>query len=263
MSEAGRKKIKLWDGVIEYDEPVPDARTEAAKATIEVGLAAFEEHKEAILAILRNVHGRGLKSEPCDQDKSWRHLTSLAGICFWWATVKQVVVPAAQRRERLHDLATALGRARRMAEKAMQDEVGNDLFSAWHEANVRYDLDPTGPLTLVRIDHEFAKLIAGLATLQTAARRAADDVRPKGGRPKGGFFPRGCIEGLAAVYLNGTGLTPGAGDGPFARFVMKFLTAVGRDDIEYEIVIDAIKNERQRALMRPAASGADPSPFDR
>jgi hypothetical protein len=57
MSDAGGEKIKLWDGIIEYDEPVPGAKTEAVKATIDAGLTAFGRHQEALLEILRNEHG--------------------------------------------------------------------------------------------------------------------------------------------------------------------------------------------------------------
>jgi hypothetical protein len=73
---------------------------------------------------------------------------------------------------------------------------------------------------------------------------------------------RGFIEGLAGVYQNSTGVKPGAGEGPFARFVYEFLTAVGRGNIEYESVIDAIKDARARARMRPAGGRWGPSPFD-
>src|ERR1022692_325054 len=38
----GGKKIKLWDGIIEHDEPAPDARTQAVKAAIEVRLVEFD-----------------------------------------------------------------------------------------------------------------------------------------------------------------------------------------------------------------------------
>jgi hypothetical protein len=265
MSDAGHKKIKLWGGIIEYDEPIPDVEIEELKAEIHAGLAAFEQHKISLLEHLQNVYQRGPKSEPFDADKAWEGLTRLAYIYFWAVRIKQEVVPAAQRRERLHDLATALRHARRKVGLAMQDDVGDDLFRAWRDANVRYDpdLDP-GPLTLVRIDHEFEKVITSLANLlailEDAARRAADDVRTKGGRPKGAFLPEGCIKVLATVYRDGTGLRPGAGDGPFARFVMEFLTALGRDHIEYESVIGEIKDQRQRVLT---ASKGRPSPFDK
>jgi hypothetical protein len=263
MSAAGNKKIKLWDGIIEYDEPIPDAEMEELKAGIDAGLAAFEQHKISLLERLQNVYQRGPKSEPFDAEKSWRGLTSLAGLYFWRARLKQETVPAAHRVERLRELAKALGRARRMVDKAMQDDVGNDLFSAWCEANVRYDIDPTPPITLVRIDHEFEKVIASLAALETAACRAADEVPKARGRPKGSaFLSRGVIEGLAEVYQNSTGSKPGAGDGPFARFVYEFLAAVSRGNIEYESVVDAVKDTRARVRTRPAATKSGRSPFD-
>jgi len=263
MSDAGNKKIKLWDGIIEYDEPIPDAEMEELKAEIDAGLAAFEQHKISLLERLQNVYQRGPKSEPFDAEKSWRGLTSLAGLYFWRARLKQDTVPAARRVERLRDLARTLGRARRQAEMAMRDDVGDDLFSAWCEANVRYDIDPTPPLTLVRIDHEFEKVIVSLAALETAACRAADEVPKARGRPKGSaFLSRGFIEGLAGVYQNSTGSKPGAGDGPFARFVYGFLTALGRGNIEYDSVVDAIKDTRDRARMRPASTKWGSSPFD-
>jgi hypothetical protein len=61
------------------------------------------------------------------------------------------------------------------------------------------------------------------------------------------------------LYRDTTGSKPGAGDGPFAKFVMKFLNALGRN-IEYESVIDAIKDARTRSLQN--SIGWAPSPFD-
>jgi hypothetical protein len=263
MSDAGNKK--LWDRIIEYDEPLPDAEMEELKAEIDAGLAAFEQHKISLLEHLQNVYQRGPKSEPFDAEKSWRGLTFLAGLYFWRARLKQEAVLAAHRVERLRDLARTLRRARRHAEMAMRDDVGEALFRAWRGANVRYDpdLDPTGPQTLVRIDHEFEKVIASLAALEAAARRAADEIPKPRGRPKGSaFLSRGFIEGLAGVYQNSTGSKPGAGDGPFARFVYEFLIAIGRNNIKPESLVDAIKDTRARARTRPAAAKSGPSPFD-
>jgi hypothetical protein len=257
------KKKNLWGGIIEYEEPVPDVRIEAVKVTIKAGLDEFEGHKKALLGILHNMHGRGTKSEPFDSDKAWCSLTRFAEIYFWRARTKQEIVPPAARASRLHELAKALGKARGLIDEAMQDEVGERLFSAWCEENVRYDIDLTGPLTLVRIDDEFDKAVAVLAALERAAFRAADEV-PKGrGRPKGtAILPSDFIEGLAEVYQNSTGSKPGAGSGPFARFVHTFLTALGRGNIEYDSVVDAIKDARGRARMRLAAIKWGSSPFD-
>ena len=57
MSDAGGKKIKIWDGIVEYDEPVPDTRAEVVKAAIGTSLTAFEKHKEALLGMLRDLKG--------------------------------------------------------------------------------------------------------------------------------------------------------------------------------------------------------------
>jgi hypothetical protein len=260
MSAAGNKKIKLSGGIIEYDYPIPAAEMEELKAEIDAGLAAFEQHK---ISLLQKVYQRGPKPEPFDAEKLWRGLSHCAMMYFWQARAKRETLPAAARASRLRELAKALGRARCMVEKAMQDDVSNDLFSAWCEANVRYDIDPTPPLTLVRIDDEFEKVIASLAALETAACRAADKVFKARGRPKGSaFLSRGVIEGLAGVYQNSTGSKPGAGDGPFARFVYEFLTAVGGGNIEYESVVDGIKDTRARVRARPAAAKSGTSPFD-
>jgi hypothetical protein len=253
MSDAGGKKIKIWDGIVEYDEPVPDTRAEAVKAAIGTSLTAFEKHKEALLGMLRDLHERGPKSEPFDADKTWHDLTLLAAIYFWRGRVRQERMPAADCIKRLRAIARALGRARRLADK--QDDVRGALFSAWYDDNVRYDTVPTEPLMLVRIEDEFDKVVAGLSAMETLAHRAADDLRKKGGRPKGAaVLQKDDIEGLAGVYRDSTSLIPGAGDGPFAKFVKKFLNALGcSDNLKYESVIDAIKNAQIAVLMRPTA----------
>jgi hypothetical protein len=43
---------------------------------------------------------------------------------------------------------------------------------------------------------------------------------------------------------------------------VEFLTALGRRNLQYESVVDAIKDARRWALMRPAATKWGPSPFD-
>ena len=124
----------------EKKEPVPDARheqslrrTEAVKAAIEARLLEFDQHKGLLLNILRDAHHRSHKSEPFNEDKWWHYLTSLAHTHYWQARVKQETMPAADREARLRELAKALGKARGITDKAMQDDVGDDLFSAWWE----------------------------------------------------------------------------------------------------------------------------------
>lgn len=145
----------------------------------------------------------------------------------------------------------------------MQSDVGNDLISGWWESTSEYAEAEGRFVDLLHIQREFEKVVTSLTTLETAATRAADDMPKRRGRPRGtATMPRDFIEGLAAVYRDATGSKPGAGDGPFAKFVVKFLTALGRGMIEYETVIEAIKDARRWTLKRPAATKWGPSPFD-
>jgi hypothetical protein len=234
-----------------------------------IGLAAFERYKEALLASLRNPYEAGPKSAPFDADKSWRGLTRLAKIYLWAKRGKQESVPAGARVKRLDQLAGALGRARGMAEKAMQDDdVGIELRKGWFAATNLVNIplvsalrnDKAAPL---RIADEIKQVVAGLTVLEAAARRAADDMKRAPGRPKGtAVLPTECIVGLARIYRNSTGSKPGACEGPFARFVFEFATALGPGRIEYESVIDAIKDARTWSLGPAAGCDWGPSPFD-
>lgn len=249
------------------EEPVPDGRTDAVKAAIEAGLVEFDHHKEALLTLLRDAHNHSPKSEPLDEHKSWFQLTSLASTYYWQARVKQMTMPVADREARLRELANALRKARGMTDKAMQNDVGEDLFSAWWEGTseplasvIRND---DGSFGLVRIaDEMFKKVVAGLAALETAALRAAIEAHEErvghGGPRSGGMLP-GCIDALAALYRDSTGARPGAGHGPFVRFVCAFLAAI-RANISEDYVVELAKNARSRAHTNPSKWG--PSPFD-
>jgi hypothetical protein len=259
MSDAGGKRIKLWDSLEVY-ETVPGGRTDAVKAAIKVDLTAFDRHKEDLLTILRNDHERGPKAEPFDPNRSWRGLTSLAGTYLWEGMARKELMPAAEQVARLRELGKVFGKARVMAYKAMQDEVGTALCTSWWEGTSEYAEAGGRFVDLLYINREFEPVVASLATLETAAIRAASNVRTGRGRPKGtAILPQGDIEALADGYRDWTGLKPGAGDGPFARFVCKFLAALGRN-IEHETVIDAIKDARTRSLQNPSVGA--PSPFD-
>jgi hypothetical protein len=269
-----------WDDLIEYahEELAPDARTEAIKAAIAPSLTAFERHKEELLDILRNADKRGPKSEPFDAENAWSSLTSLAESYFWLTRTKQEVTRSPERAARLRELATALGNARAMIDKVMQDDVGDALRASWWEGTSEFTkarrfflgffyMYANGRGRFVDIERKFKKVVekevARLGALEAAAIRAADDVPTTLGRPKGtAILSWGDIEGLAAVYRSTTGSKPGAGDGPFAKFVMEFLTALGRRNIKDESVISAIKEARRWALKRPAADRWGPSPFD-
>src|SRR6266581_3687536 len=100
-------------------------------------LTAFAQHKNVLLDNLRAAHRRGPMCQPFDANRTWGALTRAARWYFRRPTIKRATVLPARRVERLRDLARALGRARNMAQKAMQDDVGIDLFRGWcAEANI-------------------------------------------------------------------------------------------------------------------------------
>ena len=105
------------------------------------------------------------------------------------------------------------------ADKTMQDDVGDDLCSSWREVTSEELEENARSVEVLDIEGAFEKMMTSLAPLDTAAIR--DTTSPK----------------------------PGSGDGPFARFVMEFLIALGRRNIEYRSVIDAIKDARSRSLQ--------------
>ena len=242
-----RHRNAMWDtGIVQ---------AAAAKALVAADLAAFERHKKALLENLRKVCERGHKSKPFDADKSWDHLTILAKSFFGRAIIKQetMTILPARRVERLRDLAKALGRARSMVNKAMQDDVGRDLFDAWYDISAASGIGSNGggrPVPFFLAD-EFEEVVAGLTTLEKAARKAADRWRTKSGSREGsGRLPPRYIKKLERVYQNSTGRVPGerGGGGPFTQFVREFLDAIGQgDDITGGYVVEAIKYARKRA----------------
>jgi hypothetical protein len=258
VSDARDKKITLWDGIIEYDQPVPSARVEAVRAAIDAGLLNFERHKEALLDILRRA--RNPEFEPLEEDKWWRRVTNLAGIYFWEQRVKQYeTLPSGDRAKRLLILARALGKACSLTDKAMGDDVGDALFSAWQEET------GVAPVSIVRNDdgsfsrmlsamEKFKKEVAGLAPLEVAAKKAADEARRErvgGGRPRGtSALSPGYILALAEFYGESTATEAATGGGSFVKFVRVFLDAVGQKDRVTErhligTIEDALARERK------------------
>jgi hypothetical protein len=269
VSNGGDKNVKLWDEIISYDKPVPSGRTEAVRAAIDADLLNFEHHKEGLLTTLRRARNPDSESEPFDEGKWWLRLTGLAGIYCWEARVKHETMSSGERAKRLLILAKALGKARSLIDAAMEDDVGDDLFSAWqkevNEPPVSVVRNDDGSLALVQNAKEmFKKEMAGLAALEAAAHKATDEARKErvgGGRPRGtSALPTGYILTLADFYqkITATKLVPS--DGPFAEFVRAFLDAVGQEGhITERHLIEMIENAFVQARKSPAAEA---SPFE-
>jgi len=166
---------------------------ERRRAQFTAELAAFEGHKKTLLDRLRKVREDAPKFEPfINEDNSWRALTYAAIRYYQRLKIKRKMVLPARRIERLRDLANALRRARHEADKAVKDDVDYDLFRAWvletklpRASEVALDDRDAVEAFLTRGADDLKKAVATLATLETAARKAARDVRTKRGRQRG------------------------------------------------------------------------------
>jgi hypothetical protein len=240
-----RWKNTIWEIPLESNAPF------AAE------FAEFEQHKKTIIDTLRNESGAGSTSHSFDGENTWSALTRAAHWFFRRPRIKHKTVLPARRVERLRDLAKALRRAREMINKTMQDDVGLDLFRGWGaEAN----LPPTVAHVFnndgcdeIPIADRINEIMTGVATLEAAANRAARDVPTKAGAPRGtGILTLADIAVLEGVYQRSTGRKPTKGAGPFAKFVEKFLVAVGHgDDTSEDYVVEAFKYARKQVRKKP------------
>ena len=265
MSDAKYKRVELWDGIITYDEPPPDVRAESVKAAIELGLNAFDRHKKSLMGSLREACSEGPKSKPFDADGSWRRLTFVAGHYFWRTRVMKDVMPAAAR-ARLRKCAAALAKARVVFDKTINTDAQGYLYMAWWEGTREYVAGQFADAGY--IERKFKRVAAVLAVLEAAAVRGERAIpHMKDGKPP--VLSEDDIETLAGLYLNATGSIPGAGDGPFAKFVKQFVIAIGRyseakrtvGKITYLGIVDAIKNSRTWSLKDSKRVDRGRSPF--
>lgn len=246
-------------------DPVESARMKAFKAAIEVKMTAFSNHKQPLLAILREAYDCGPQADPFDMEKSWHRLETSAHQYFLQERAKQEAMSSAKCEARLRAIAAALKQASNLIEAAKQDEVGDALFSAWYE---KADLPLASPVRnddgslfmTAPADEAFERAVTCLEELEIAACRAADDAHRGRGRPSGArVLPVGYIETLAAQYRASTGARPVPGHGPFVRFVCAFLAALGRANISEGHVVDLIRDATSWANTHPNEWA--PSPF--
>jgi hypothetical protein len=234
------------------EEQTLDPRSAAVTAKIEAGLTAFDRHRDELLAILQKACERTPKIQSFDKDDSWDRVRYFARAYLQRAAEKMSVRPAADRAELLGELGAVLGEAHRKISEVVLSDVRGCLFVEWCEAHGNPEFTDS---IIDRVDTKFgdvvADLVAGLADLETAAFRAAEEARRPPGRPRGTSVLRPeFIFYLESVYKISTGKTGGAGRGPFVRFVMKFLEALSRKT-EEQTVIKAIKaGRRTRKISR-------------
>lgn len=209
-------------------------------------LASFERHKTALLDILRKAHAGGPKSKPFNEQPPWRHLLGAAAWHFRRPQIRQKTLLPTRRFERLHALAKALSRARGIAHKAMQDDVGIDLFRGWWTETKRYT-SPVSEEALSAVADEITEAVAKLGALEAAARRAAEDLPKKVGSPSGtGILSIHDIIALKGLYRRSTGREPRGR--PFIQLVEEFLVALGQGDYtKQDYVVEALKYANKQA----------------
>jgi hypothetical protein len=242
---SGTTPPNLWGGLGDgLEDYPPDPELMAIYAAIEARLkTGFDRHKGVLLGHLQKVCERTPK--PLDRKYAWRHVRFYA-----WryleeeaSAEKRMMVPPADRVEQLRQLGNALRKARCKLDETKHHVNLGVLFQEW--CKVRGIPDFTDRHVAI-FDEALSDLIAGLAYMETAASRAAEQVRPKHGRPVGtGVLQPDFIIDLELAYRDITGKPGGAGPGPFAQFLMKFLKALGRCTIEKQTVIKVIRAAKQ------------------
>lgn len=257
----GGKWVSHWDGIIQSYELEPDAEQQAFEAAIAAGVAAFETHRENVLTVLQNARERGPRSDPFDADRAWDHLKRRAWQYFWLKKAKQKARPPRDRSKRLGKIAKVLHEACRLIDEAKQDQLIDDLYSAWLDQNIS-DTVPEEPLVIVRLPDEFEKVLAALSTLEATTLHALKDAPSTTPGPVA-VLPRAFIGVLADVYLELTGRKPGAGRGPFYRFVMTFRAAIdpsytAKNESGDERVDESMIEDIKKALRH----WRRPRPFD-
>jgi hypothetical protein len=233
-----------WGGLLQSYETGPTPESKAIEAAIEDTVAAFGLHKDNLLGVLLNAWERGPKPQAFDKEKAWDRLSRLAWHYFWVERVKQERRPARDRAKRLQKIANVLNKASRLFDDAKQDTLIDYLYSAWCDLIVRggaapqcvtesdmivhmRDVSYAAPKGTghVRLRDEFVKLLGALIALEAATLRALKDTPSTKPGPVR-VLPLEFIVLLADEYLSLCGRPPGAGQGPFYRFVMHFRAAI-------------------------------------
>jgi hypothetical protein len=218
-------------------------------------LNKFSRHKQKLLDGLAEGHRRGPKLGAFDKEKAWNDLLQVAQFYFSGEEAAKKEMTARTYFKRLTKFADHMGKAKGLVPNGAYGDVGSYIFWTWSQEARKRGSSPT----VAAFDHFFGHL----SELERAAREAANMERPKPGRPRGpSILPSSeVLIGLASAYRRCTGSIPGAGHGPFSRFALKYLIALGFTGIKEGSLADAIKGAQHRARIFAHRSSVS-SPFD-
>jgi hypothetical protein len=232
----------------ELERAILDTQTDSLGDEVELNLARFRGHKQALLSLLRKTCARRTKAASFDEAESWLRIETTARQYFALKILKQQLASSAGRKARYRAIANTLRRARNELENAKKAKVldfAGDSIRVW--------LDGTKEITeatkqfefLLYLEVDIQNVLKTLIDLEAAATQVAAEAHKRRGRPKGdSILPWNYSRELEKDYKNSTGLNPGAGPGPFARFVKAFVTAVGENDPVESTLVDVIKDAR-------------------
>lgn len=245
-------ELAILDERKELARAILDDRMEPFKVEIKAKLAGFGSYREQLLRHLRDAYDLGPKAEPFDEAKSWFGTETTAYQYFALQILKQT---AKDHGARYRAISRAAQRARGTMEKARWADHGGNLLKAWLEGTKEVAEATEQYSDLLYIEVEFGRIFdkaaENLIELEVAAKQLADEFHKGPGRPEGtSVLPWNYFRALEEEYRKSTGLEPKMGKTPFALFVEKFLTAIGRDDAQtphYDYAVEARKYARQQA----------------
>jgi hypothetical protein len=238
---------------------VPNVADWAFKLPYKKLSARLNSHKDKLLENLRYAYKCGPKDRPFDADKAWNKIEILASWYIARREGRQLDPKPSDRVDSYKRLADTLKLAHDMITDALASfDSAGDLIRAWKESSDKDGHEAGRRGDLLDAMTEFVGLVESIATLEAAASRAAKNAHKGPGAPKTSALPPGCIDGLASLYRESTGLKPtSTEDGPGVLFVCQLLTAIGHP-LEENTVSKAIKDARARALKNPDRWGASP-----
>jgi hypothetical protein len=241
-------------------------------------LDEFRTHKEDLLAILRRVHENNGKFGPFNEGQAWYGLTRAAISYFLRNDPQRKPMLAGRRQDRLNDLAKAITRARKLTHKATQDDVGIDLFRAWHseidtarklahkamqddqgdlfrgwqsEIHPPDSIDENGSAAITAFVTEIRSLLDNLSRLEVLVLKGSVAVKVKKGAPSGtGTLSWHDVLKVAHIYERGTGQKAILEAGPFAEFACQFLIAVGQESKTLNDNVFETFNDMRKALRK-------------
>jgi hypothetical protein len=180
-------------------------------------------------------------------------------VYFVLVTFKPSTGEVAIRVKLLRELAHFLDQAHKLAKYFFIDIEDDDLRKEWFAQTgtpeVFYDEVDEDDKELTT--DTMKEVVAGLYTYARVARKVerkvAAGMARKSGRPEGtSVLPSRSIIKLADVYRRSTGRKPSRVEGPFARLVRAFLTAIGQGGkLSNKYVVEKIKEARAQSLKDP------------